>query len=1343
MKKYILGLLIIPLVLSALYAQEVKVSRVASGTNYSSIAYDGEGNLWVGTTNAGLYKGIATKNGFDSISLFSSNSNFNTFNIKSIEAPTINGRTSVWVSTNGRGGGTAATGGVYEFATTSTTEPRYYMAERNKSVAKGMGLAPMKNDGLPSRHSMDIAIDKYGSVWSAHSYHDFTMADGFNSKYIVTPGGLGRKPANKGIFDNLSEGSMPYPAYTVNPPVNKSAQTRRCLSVAAGNDQVWMGYAAYEIDGGGDFYAGIAKFDLGGNLVGFLNGENTPELPFTNSFSSPMAYSIHFQKNGDPWIAFNRNEGFAVRKNFIYSTAEWIHVNELLHYNKQTSQHEQSAKIPAPISFNLMPGLIASAGKRVFLGTTSGLLVYDGKGDIRQDSSYTLITITDGLSSNNIQGVTTGGGYVYVTTDQGVDQIFIPSDLSIFHVADKKYPFDNNDGKNYEEMVSLASEPLLNNISFNDTNLPIFSADGTTSSVFRYYTDDFDGFYTGQYLFGVNNDYEGADTLKHGRLILKPFTLYEDDKKEYVDFIYRHPMYVDPQFTNQKEDAVYSLIISKKHSLSEPLFHHKIKISLPPVLFVHGVWSSVESLVDLENGFRTEANYQPFKTMRIYKQAFGESETLYPGDAHHIPSGIKRLIANCKANNMSAGKVNLIVHSRGGLYSRAYIEEIQSNIKYDHDIHALVTLNTPHAGSQLANLVLDDRNVVLWKPTMFVPGGIPQMKSDTSKLGDLFGVLAIPPADQGPKNGATVLRVDQGFITELNQDNNLSKIREHHVPVHAVAATFSFCQLRSECTPPRLLSMYLPDSVSVFNKAYQIYLRIKTPLRQSIDDFFQYIFDGETNDFIVPKSSMEAGLANKYVSRFEGENIAHTPMFKVAGAEGVTTSPVVRARVIELLAQNVLDPESNFTMNGYDPPRGTNALKYNFFKDTDTSASQPAAVARMNDANEDLMFYLERLEDAVAIYVGDTIQIRLITNNIDEAMISFESPNSVNDIYLNSKEVVGDTTLFKFVVPENYYGNFSVISYGFRNNQLIAMDEIQIYASVKLSIQLQDIYFDSYSSTIEILETEKASFLVSGLYSDSVVRNITEMKGVSFYLTNNTVAKITDNLQIQGLQPGYTYLVASYENKYDSLQILVFEYPDKEKTILGEFYVAVDDKNVIYFDWSTIQEFRMKEFVIELSSDSVNFSPYHTVSATGTSYEQKKYSYKNTFEGNESQYFRIRFIDSLDSEDSYTVVRTIVASGAVTSYTEPIPAELENGITLHPNPSSGQYVNMGLNGSFSDTDAEVNIINMNGMLLSSKKVQVSGGQTTVQLPEYIVPGVYIVQLKTSKGIFSKKLMINK
>jgi hypothetical protein len=47
------------------------------------------------------------------------------------------------------------------------------------------------------------------------------------------------------------------------------------------------------------------------------------------------------------------------------------------------------------------------------------------------------------------------------------------------------------------------------------------------------------------------------------------------------------------------------------------------------------------------------------------------------------------------------------------------------------------------------------------------------------------------------------------------------------------------------------------------------------------------------------------------------------------------------------------------------------------------------------------------------------------------------------------------------------------------------------------------------------------------------------------------------------------------------------------------------------------------------------------------------------------------------------------------------------------------------------------------MLLSSKKVQVSGGQTTIQLPEYIVPGVYIVQLKTSKGIFSKKLMINK
>lgn len=1322
------------------YSQVPKVTSISSGTNFSCASYDAEGNLWVGTTNAGLYKDMLNDQGqFGNLQRFSTNANFNSYNIQSIATPTINGRTSIWVATNGRGGGVAQGGGVYEFATTSTTEPRYYIAERNDIVSRGMGLRPAKNDGLPSRHCRDVAIDKYGTVWTAHSYHDFTMLDGASSKYIITPGGIGMKPANKGIFDNKSMPLLPYPAFTVNPKPNETPQTRRCLSIAARHDQVWMGFAAYEKDGGGSQYAGIAMYDLAGNQIGILNSETAPELPFTTSFASPMAFSIHFQKNGDPWIAFNRDLGFAVLKNSGFDNKEWIYVSELQHYNKQTGEQEVSTLLPtSAISFNLMPDLITSAGRRVFLGTTAGLLVYDGKGDIRQDSSYTLVTTADGLSSNNIRAVTTAGGFVIVVTDQGVDQVFVPADISIFHISRKETPFDHTIRSNYEEITSLSSEPILNNPSYNDNNLPIFSADGTTSSLFRYYTDDFDGFYNDKYLFGIENDFDGEDTAKYGKFTLRPANQYPNNRKEYVDFVYRHPIYLDPSFVNEKKDAVYSFSIYEKFKISSvPVFHHKVKISLPPVLLVHGVWTSIESLEYLEKGLREEANYPPYKTLRKYKPMPKDAEVLYPGDAHHIPDGIKQLIRQCKENNMSAGKVSLVVHSRGGLYSRAYIEEIQTKIPFEHNVHSLITLNTPHSGSQLANLVLDRRPVVIMQPQAvnpWSPGTTPRMEPITVPLGDIFAIVAVPEKDMEPKNGAEVLRVDKGFIHELNDDANLEKFKKARVPVHAVATTFSFCH--NECEPPSIWGAELPESVPVLNKAYQIFRRMKTPAKQSLDDFIESIFNGEKSDFIVPKSSMEGGLLPQYISRFEGLNIPHSDLPLVS--KGVTNFPEVRPRVIELLAQNVQDPQSNFTMNGYNPPRGANALKYTFLQD---DVPAPAPAARMNAENEQLLFYFERMADTVSLHVGDTIKIKLISSQIEETMISYESINSPDAIFLDTKEIKGDTSIFKFVIPGNYNGKFMVIGYGFRNNMLVAMDQMELYAGISDTIILEDIYFDSYSTTIEMMEIEKHPFSLAGLYSDGATRNITEMTGVTFSLTDNTVAKIVDGFELQGLKEGYTYLVASYEGKSDSLQVLVFANPDKNKTVFGTFYVAVDESKKMFFDWTMLQEYKCSEFIIEESTDSIEFTPLHTVAAFGNTYEMKKYSYQDMFDSEGVVHYRIKVIDSLGAE-LYSSVRTVVPAGIVSSVGEKEIKHTGIGISLYPNPGSGRNVNLRISEHISEHDAEAVILNSNGIHIASRHLSIDGNQVPLMLPEYIVPGIYIVQLKTSKGVFSTKLVIN-
>lgn len=1339
----------------ALRGQHAKVSLIATGTAYTCSSFDGEGNLWVGTNKQGLWRSTKNNEGkINGLTLFSTDATFNGYILQSVATPTVNGQTSIWVGSRGAGGGTAIGGGIYQFLTPNVTKPRYYTAERNEYIAKAMKVSPLKRDGLPSRDCKALATDKNGTLWSAHGYHDLTTSGTYDYSrdvysglyysyyipggYYLTPGGLGRKPAGHDIFDNVAMNAMPYPAYTINTPFDKTAGTRMCLSVGCGKNEIWMGFGAYEIDGGGFKPAGIAKYDLNGNFSGYMDYTNNSFLPFTNSFASPRVYSIHFQENEDIWLAFNQNKGFAVKKDVASNYGQWTHVNQLLHYNKTTGEQEVSPLFPNGIGFNLSSGLIASSGKRVYLGTTAGLLMYTGEGDVLQDSSYTLVTTADGLSSNYIKSISVGGEYVYVITDKGVDQIFIPSDLAIYHVAEKERPFDGSGG-NYETMTMLTSQEPIG-VPGTDGKLPLFSADGTTSSVFRYYTTDFDGFYQGKYAYGLERDFNGQDTGRNGRFILKSLDQYEDTNKEYVDLIYRHPLYIDQAFTSAKEDAQYSFTIEDK-ATSEVLFQHDVKITLPPVLMVHGVWSNIESLLSMEDMLKTQANYQPFKLLRIYKTGEGEHEYLFPGDAHEIPMGIKRLIKNCKVNNMSAGKVSLVVHSRGGLYSRAYIEEMDSRYPYNFDVHSLITLNTPHSGSQQADLVLDERTIDVVTPNIPV-GGAPLISYGLTKVtvGDLFSG-PIAKGDKELKNGARVLQVGKGFIIDLNDEKKLAKIKEYKVPVHAVATTFNVCDLYlfEGCN---LKQAFISSALTPAPHQAFLYKLTMFSLGNSGEDLLKAMFNGEENDLIVPKSSMEAGMELPYKSTMEGLNIAHVSGLEKYGAEGVTSSPVVQARVTELLAQNVYDPSCHFSLEGFDPPRGDNKLKYTFLGADEAQASNLKIAKTLDDVE----FFINRSLADASHNVGDTIEVKLITAGIDTVFISYWGANGdPNIVYAEIKGSLTDTNSFYFKIPADYNGAFSVVAHGFKNNQLIAMDKLDLFAQMPDSISLTNIWFDSYSPTIDLTEMESYNYQVKGSYSDEIERNINGMPGVLYYLTDSSIVEFTGDNQVKAIKEGYTYLVAVYQNKIDSLQFIVFDNPHLEKTILSEFYVTANSHGTVVFDWSTSQQYNCVRFILEQSFDSLNFEPVDTISAAGTVYDYLFYHVIQHVNLEGTIHYRLQVADSTGENIVYSQVRSVVPLETVTAILEPKKSIEKPGFTIYPNPGTGKNLSLSYNSIESDNEAEIKIMNMKGTVISSKKVSIINGLNILplDLPGYVVPGIYIIHLYTANGSYSEKISVTR
>jgi len=175
----------------------------------------------------------------------------------------------------------------------------------------------------------------------------------------------------------------------------------------------------------------------------------------------------------------------------------------------------------------------------------------------------------------------------------------------------------------------------------------------------------------------------------------------------------------------------YKLILRNKITKSYKEFsgttrslnNQKIFKFIYPLLFVHGYggdassWDQVKTMLE-QKGFSFGGHFD------LHKPIFGKSlkkslvggqfdklMNLNPGDFYTISlsdnDGLDfkqqgyevRLAVNAIKHLNSTGKVILIGHSMGGLACRSYI---QYSDLYQNDVHALVTMATPHLGSFLA-----------------------------------------------------------------------------------------------------------------------------------------------------------------------------------------------------------------------------------------------------------------------------------------------------------------------------------------------------------------------------------------------------------------------------------------------------------------------------------------------------------------------------------------------------------------------------------------------------------------------------------------------------------------
>ncbi len=322
-------------------------------------------------------------------------------------------------------------------------------------------------------------------------------------------------------------------------------------------------------------------------------------------------------------------------------------------------------------------------------------------------------------------------------------------------------------------------------------------------------------------------------------------------------FRYRHPRQVESnglsgvltvEIFDQGSGAVYTSF--------------ELDVYRPPVLFVHGLWSNGEAAFStMEDSLSASGLYDGGMLLAADYEATNDFG-FQVNDAV-VGEGIRNLKAGLLARGISVGKADLVCHSMGGLLARMYV----AGENYRDDIRKLITLNAPHFGSQMANLLLD-------------PG--------ISCLG-LCAWLELAGVGSCFNGAVNDLQVSQAAITTLG-DLAMSDVYLHAVETNETVANLSGF---------------------VFALRWRVaLLQLAALASLNVDEWLVDLFEDPFHDLVVSATSQRGGLS--------GESVSSVPAQFHMGA---AANPTVIGRVRELLAAH---PDSaDFTRSGYDLSQNT------------------------------------------------------------------------------------------------------------------------------------------------------------------------------------------------------------------------------------------------------------------------------------------------------------------------------------------------------------------------------------------------------------------------------------
>ena len=319
-----------------------------------------------------------------------------------------------------------------------------------------------------------------------------------------------------------------------------------------------------------------------------------------------------------------------------------------------------------------------------------------------------------------------------------------------------------------------------------------------------------------------------------------------------------------------------------------------ISVIRPPVLMTHGLNDNMQCFSQFKKFLLSTGKYENFQLqMTDYSST---NRDYFKVNQNVVKDNLDYLMAHSIYKGYVVSKADLIGHSMGGILSRIHVQYVDRN-----SVHKVITLNTPHSGSQGANLIMSN--------------------SFYSKLGaKLFG---------GNLDAVSDLQIGSSGMDFLNDESVLDKM--NGIPVHAIATTAPVTDdvlATSLSNYIMILTMKygllkLPINFALLNLLQ--YDEDASPLisqgkyAEAVEVFLKKLYNGESkidpsydglSDWVVAYESQLGGLSNANISSLHG-NIGQC--FHVVSPK--------YDKVHKKLQELLLLPSSDkaFSMDGFRP----------------------------------------------------------------------------------------------------------------------------------------------------------------------------------------------------------------------------------------------------------------------------------------------------------------------------------------------------------------------------------------------------------------------------------------